>query len=258
MQRKSFVTTAALAGGLALGLVLGPAVADNASAQTASPSASATASASASADASMAASTVSPMDTLRSLFLDNVAEALSIDRTALDCAITTAASSTTDEAVANGTLTQEQADALEARIQSGNFGFGGRGGHGGFGVRVDGVKDAIVTAAAQTLNLTEDELQTQLRSGQTLAQIAQAQGTTEQAVIDAALAAAKIQLDEAVAAGTVTQAQADAAYAQLQERGSDLLFGGRGGPDGGYHERDGETMPTTPDASPSASTATDA
>ena len=199
------------------------------------------------------------MDTVRSLFLDNVAEALGIDHTALDSAISTAASSTADEAVANGTLTQEQADRLEARIQSGDFGFGGGRGGRGFpgGVRIDGVRDAIVTAAAQTLSLTEDELHTQLRDGQTLAQIAHAQGTTEQAVIDAALAAAKTELDTAVANGTVTQAQADAAYAQLQERGADLIFGGRGGP-GGHHGHDSETMPTMPDASPSASTAPNA
>jgi len=50
MQRKSFVTAAALAGGLALGLVFGPAITDSASAQTVSPSASATASASAAED----------------------------------------------------------------------------------------------------------------------------------------------------------------------------------------------------------------
>ncbi len=261
MQRKSFVTSAALAGGLALGLVFGPAVAGNASAQTATPSASATASTSASATASAAASTASPVDTLRSLFLDNVAEAFGIDRTALDTAISTAASSTAAEAVANGTLTQAQADALAARIQSGEWGFGGgRGGHGGFGgVHIDGLRDVIVTAAAQTLNLTEDELRTQLRDGQTVAQIAEAQNTTEQAVIDDALAAAKTTLDEAVAAGTITQAQADAAYAQLQERGADLLFGdGRGGPGAGHHGRPGEAMPTMPDASPSASTAADA
>lgn len=263
MQRKSFVTSAVLGAGLALGLVFGPAIADNASAQTPSPSVSARASASTSADAASTASTaVSPMDMLRSLFLDNVAEALGIDRTALDSAITTAASSTAADAVANGTLTQTQANALEVRIQSGEWGFGsGRGGPGGFpgGVRIPGVRDAIVAAAAQTLNLTENELHTQLHDGQTLAQLAQVQGTTEQAVIDAALAAAKTELDTAVANGTVTQAQADAAYAQLQERGADLLSGGRGrGGPGGHHGRDGEGMPTRPKASPSTSTTPDA
>ncbi len=257
MKRTSLITTAALAAGLALGVVVGPSVAGNASAQTPSPSASATASAS-----------TSPIESLRNLFLDNLAEALGIDRTALNRAIVTAGNNTADEAIANGTLTQEQGNMLKERVQSGDFGFfGGRGGHGrhgghggrgGFGgVRVDGVKDAIVSAAAQTLNLTEDELVPQLRRGQTLAQIAEAQGTTEQAVVDAALAAAKTELDEAVAVGTVTQAQADEVYARLQERGAELFFGGRGGR-GGHHDYDGDVTPSTPSASPSASAGADA
>jgi len=47
MQRKSWMTAAALAGGLALGLVFGPTITDTASAQTDTPPASATPSASA-------------------------------------------------------------------------------------------------------------------------------------------------------------------------------------------------------------------
>jgi hypothetical protein len=253
MKRTSLIITAALVAGLALGVGFGPSVAGNASAQT--PSASASTSTS-----------TSPISTLRDLFLDNLAEALGIDRTALDSAIVTAGNTTADEAVANGTLTPQQGDALKERVQSGDFGFlggrggpgrhGGPGGHGG-GVRIPGVKDAIVAAAAQTLNLTEDELVTQLRGGQTLAQIAEAQGTTEQAVVDAALAAAKTELDAAVANGTVTQAQADAVYTQLQERGANLFFGGRGGR-GRHHEHNGENVPSTPSASPSASAGADA
>jgi len=105
----------------------------------------------------------------------------------------------------------------------------------------------MLEAAAQALGITADELQTELRNGQTLAQLAQANNTTEQAVIDAALAAAKAQLDQAVAAGTITQAQADAAYAGLEAKGANLLSGGRGGRGG----RQGE--PPEPQVSPSAS-----
>jgi hypothetical protein len=91
---------------------------------------------------------------------------------------------------------------------------------------------------------------TQLRNGETLAAIAQAQDTTEQAVIDAALAAARTQLDQAVTAGTLTQAQADAIYSDLQGRGADLLtHRGRGHGPRGW--RDGTTP--APSASPSAS-----
>lgn len=250
MGRRSFITTAALVAGLALGLVLSPTARSYvASAQTPSPSASASASASNKATG----------NTLFNSFLDKLAAALGIQRSELDTAITNAGNSTVDEALANGTLSQQQADALRSRIQGGNFGFfGGRGGRGGpeGGLRLPGVKDAMINAAATTLNLSVDELRTQLRSGQTLAQIAQAQGTTEQAVTDAALAAAKTQLDQAVANGTVTQAQADAIYAELQARGTQLLQ--RGGRGGGHHGHDDFGTPSAPAASPSPSTGADA
>jgi phage antirepressor YoqD-like protein len=107
------------------------------------------------------------------------------------------------------------------------------------------LQQAIFDAAAKALNITTAELQTQLRSGQTLAQLAQAHNTTEQAVVNAALAAAKTQLDQAVSAGTLTQTQADAIYAQIQAKGSNLLaphgrgFGGRG-------QRGAPAAPTAP------------
>jgi hypothetical protein len=62
----------------------------------------------------------------------------------------------------------------------------------------------MIEAAAQKLGITTTELLTQLRSGQTLTQIAQAKGTTEQAIIDAALAAAKTCLSQAVTNGDLT------------------------------------------------------
>lgn len=95
---------------------------------------------------------------------------------------------------------------------------GGRGGR-----HLSTVKQAIFTAGAQAVNLTTTELRTRLRNGQTIAQIAQAQGTTEQAVLTAALAAARTELNRLVAAGSLTQARADAYYTQLQQRGAAIF-----------------------------------
>lgn len=249
MNRKSYVIVAALVGGLLLGIVFGPTLrGSSVHAQTASPSAS----------PAPAQTTAPAGNPLRSLFLDKLAAALNIQRSALDSAITNAGTSTADAAVQQGTLTQAQADALKARIQAGDVGalWGGRGGRGGplGGAHLPGVKQAMLDAAAQTLGITADQLTTELRSGQTLAQVAQAHATTEQAVVSAALAAAKTQLDQAVTGGTLTQAQADAAYSELQARGSNLLFGGRGGErHGGRHG--GEGAPTTPQPSPAATAA---
>lgn len=226
MQRRSFVVAVALAAGLSLGLVLGPVLGSaTASAQTVTPT---------------------PGSGLWSQFLDKLAGTLNIQRTALDSAITSAGNSTADDAVKAGTLTQAQADALKARIQAGDLGaLGGHGGRGGPGGKSrDGdVRQAMVDAAAKALGLTTTELTTQLRSGQTIAQLAQSKGTTEQAVVDAALAAAKTQLDQKVAAGTLTQAHADARYAELQQKGAQLFT---------PHER-GAGRPAPATATPTAS-----
>ena len=220
MQRRSFVIMAALVTGLALGVIFGPSARGSiASAQT---------------DPPAQGQAQSTFDSLRNAFLDKLAAALNIQRSALDTAIVSAGTGTIDEAVQQGTLTQEQADALRPRIQSGDAGplFGG---HRGFRGKRDtaGVKQAMFDAAAQALGITTDELRTQLHSGQTLAQLAQARNTTEQAVTTAALAAAKTQLDQAVANGSLTQAQAGEIYARLQQEGLQLGRGG-GGRRGGH------------------------
>jgi ribosomal protein S20 len=223
MHRKSIILTAAMVAGLMLGIIVGPTLRSMV----------------ASAQAQPPAQTQPPAagGSLTNLFLDKLAAALKIQRSALDSAITSAGASTVDTAVQQGTLTQAQADALKARIQAGDLGalLGGRGGFSG-GPQLGGIKQAMLDAAAKALKITTTELLTQLRNGQTLAQLAQAHGTTEQAVTSAALTAAKTQLDQAVTNGTLTQAQADAIYAQLQQRGAQLLtprgpgFGGRGAP----------------------------
>ena len=231
MQRKSIFITAALLAGLALGIIVGPTVRSSVASAQAQPPGQ--------------GQSVAPVGTLWNLFLDNLATTLKIQRSALDSAITSAGTSTADAAVQQGTLTQAQADALKARIQAGDLGalLGGRGGPGG-AHQLGGVKLAMVDAAAKALNITTAELQTQLRSGQTLAQLAQAHNTTEQAVINAALAAAKSLLDQAVSSGSLTQAQADTVYAQLQQQGANLFNPrGRGRPGA-------PTAPQAPAASP--------
>jgi ribosomal protein S20 len=248
MQRKSFLVVAALAAGIAFGVVFGPSIRGTpASAQTQPPTPT---------PAQTQPQQGTAANSLRNTFLDKLAAALNIQRSALDSAIVSAGSSTLDEAVQQGKLTQAQADALKARLQSGDLG-ALPGGPGHFGGKPDGnfgglrtfggVQQAMVNAAAKALNMTTQELMTDLRNGQTLAQLAQAHGTTEQAVTDAALAAAKTQLDQAVSKGTLTQAQADAIYARLQQAGTQLLAPhGRGFNGGGRQWQRGPKAPQTP------------
>ncbi|HEY6531220.1 MAG TPA: hypothetical protein VIY72_02875 [Acidimicrobiales bacterium] len=143
--------------------------------------------------------------------------------------------------VQDGTLTQEQADkVVETLKAAGPF-----GGHG------RGMIGKGLEAAATALGMSEDDLRTALRDGQTLAQVAESKGIDPQTVIDALVAEAKTHLDEKVAAGDLTQEEADARLAEATERITDRV--NNGGPvrgDGpGRHGRFGSGDDTEDDSS---------
>ncbi|MDW8394851.1 MAG: hypothetical protein RMM31_01250 [Anaerolineae bacterium] len=87
-----------------------------------------------------------------------------------------------------------------------------------FGVGVRGFKPgtASLNTIASTLNMSVAELQTELRSGKSVADIAQAKGVSLDAVIEALISAYRQQLDAAVSAGRLTQAQADTLLANYR------------------------------------------
>jgi ribosomal protein S20 len=90
-------------------------------------------------------------------------------------------------------------------------------------------------AAARALNLSEDDLRAQLRDGETIAQVAQAQGVDVQTVIDAMVAEATARIDQAVQEGDLTAEEANERKANLQERITRLVNEGKpkgGGPRG--------------------------
>ena len=123
--------------------------------------------------------------------------------------------------VDSGTITADQmtavVDALVAARPRGGPGMGGQGGrHGGDGDHGGrgGMRGGRgLDAAATALGVTADELRTELEGGQTIAQVATAKGVDVQTVIDAMVADLKAHLDEEVAAGEHTQAEADAKLA---------------------------------------------
>lgn len=144
--------------------------------------------------------------------------------------------------VDDGTLTQAQADKVIAALEAAGPMGGGRGGPGmGRGAHLD--------AAAAVIGITTDELQTALQSGQTLAEVAVANGSTAQAVIDALVAEMQAHLADEVAAGEHTQDEADARIAEATTRITDMvnngapaggpgMGGGHGGR--GHHGHDGD------------------
>ena len=184
--------------------------------------------------AAVAASQLSPTEESDAIVQD-AAEQLGVSAAKLDAALKQALENRVDAAVAAGTLTQAQATELKQRIEAGDVpllgigpGAGHRGGHHGF---VD------FAAAADYLGITEAKLRASLENGDTLAEIAKANGKTAAGLADALVAAAKADLDEKVAAGRLTSAQRASILADLQSRIDDVVngefaFGFRGGPAG--------------------------
>jgi len=187
--------------------------------------------------------------------LADAAAQLGVEPDELEGAIEQALENRLDEAVAAGRMTQEQADALKERIESGEFPlFGGGGGPGGPGGPHGGGMVAI-DAAASYLGLTDAELRTELDDGSTLADVAEEQGKSVDGLVTALVDAAKTDLADAVEAGRLTEAQQTEILAGLEERITTLVnegFRGGHGP-GGFPGGPGGPPPTGDDGSGSGS-----
>ncbi|HET7686775.1 MAG TPA: hypothetical protein VFM19_10240 [Candidatus Limnocylindria bacterium] len=167
-------------------------------------------------------------------YVDALASELGITTDELATAARAAAAATIDAAVAAGDLTEERAAALKERLAEaegngcamigGRFGFGGHGGLRGHLPLGD-----LLGAAATSLGIEEADLAQRLRDGATLAEIAEAQGVDVATVTTAITDALGTALDEAVAAGDLTQERAD----EIAERVADALA------DGTWPERPG-------------------
>jgi hypothetical protein len=187
----------------------------------------------------------------------DAAKQLGVDSAKLSAALKQALANRVDAAVAAGRLTKAQGDELKARIKAEDYpvlGFGGRGhhdgrGHGGGPGFGHGHGFGHLGAAATYLGVTAAELRTQLDAGKTLADVAKAQGKTVDGLVTALLADEKKELDAAVAAGRLTQAQGTEILAGAKQRFTDMANGVR--PAGGRHGFGGPPPPAAPPSSSS-------
>jgi hypothetical protein len=131
--------------------------------------------------------------------------------------------------VADGTITQDQADKIQARVQE----------------KAQQARDqrqaaktAEVDKIAGIIGISADDLKSQLQSGKTLAQIA---GDKTDAVVKALTDDANARIDQAVANGKLSADQAANLKTKTAARINDvvqnghglaMLFGGPGGPGG--------------------------
>jgi len=102
-------------------------------------------------------------------------------------------------------------------------GSGTNGAGRGIGGHNEAVSDTSVVAKA--IGISEADLLAALQGGQTVAAVAKAHNVNLQVVIDALVADGQSELDAAVKAGTITQAQADAEKANLLQRATDQANG---------------------------------
>ena len=158
----------------------------------------------------------------------DAAKQLGVTPAKLSSALKKALENRVDAAVAAGRLTKEQGDALKERIEAEDYpilggfgmGFGHRGGGPGIIHRF-----GHLDAAASYLGMTEAELRTQLAGGKTLAEVAKAKGKSVDGLVSALVADEKKELDAAVAAGRLTQKQADTVLESAKHRVTDLVNG---------------------------------
>jgi hypothetical protein len=159
-----------------------------------------------------------------------IAEAEGVDPQTIADAFLAEREAALEEAVADGRLTEEQADLmleqmaehvseqLEESWMPRSFGDGlvapRRWGKRGF---------SLVDAAAEVTGLTAEEVITALQEGETFAEIAEAEGVDPQAIADAFLAEREAALEEAVADDRLTEEQADRMLEQMTEHVSERL-----------------------------------
>jgi len=199
------------------------------------------------ATSTVAASRALTADDERRAVLDDAADRLGVEPSELEDVLRDALKARVDTAVEEGRLTEEQGVELKTRIDSGEMQFLrglGKPGPGRFGHFHHFARFPAVRAAADYLGLEEDELRERLRDGDTLAEVATAEGKAVDGLVDALVADAEKRLDDAVAAGKLTRAQADEVADRLDERMTDLVNGELPEPRFGHRDRfDGHEHP---------------
>lgn len=145
------------------------------------------------------------------------------DVNAVTAEVVTILTARVEEALANGRITQERADAMIANIETHvSAVINGEAGFGGvlrerflMGLRPD--RMALIESAMEATGLTRGQILGQLIDGAALGSIITENGGDVDAVIASAVASAAERLNQAVTNGRITQEQADQLLSRLTE-----------------------------------------
>jgi hypothetical protein len=173
----------------------------------------------------------------REAVLEDAAGRLGVEPDELETALVEAAAARVDASAASGRLTEEQAAELKERIRSGDAGLPGLGlrgappGPGGPERRGFGHGPRLLEPAADYLGLEEDELRDRLSEGDSLAEVAEAEGKDVDGLVDALVAAARERLDEALEDDRLDESELEEMAERICERVEAIVQGdlpGRG------------------------------
>jgi len=126
-----------------------------------------------------------------------------------------------DEAVEDGRLSQDAAEQLRETLEAGELPLVGGPLFKGSGLGRSGFGHALhfgLEAAAGYLGLTEAELRDALRNGQSLADVARAEGKPVGGLVDALVREQTARLDQAVQDGKLTRVRRDEIASRLRDR----------------------------------------
>jgi hypothetical protein len=179
------------------------------------------------AGAAIAAAQDSP-SSQPSSYLEGVAKHLGVSTDELKDAMKAAAIDEVDAALADGRLSEEEADALKDRIESGDvppfFGpfLGPRFDHFPGRPHFDGglhlFFEEKLSTAADYLGLTENALEQRLNDGSSLADVAEAEGKSVDGLKQALVDDATERIDRAVEEGKITEDEASRLREGVEER----------------------------------------
>jgi len=184
----------------------------------------------------------------REAFLEDAAGRLGVEPGELESALEEAALARVEEALESGRLTEEQATELKERIRSGQTGLPGLGprsgqpGFGGLERHGFGHGPGLLEPAADYLGLDEDALRERLAAGDSLAEVAEAEGKDVDGLVDALVAAARARLDQAAEDGRLDGGELDELLERIRNRVDALVQGELPGriPLGPWHERESD------------------
>jgi hypothetical protein len=129
------------------------------------------------------------------------------------------------DALAKGTINQAQADAANAKLPGAlDKLFASTPKHDGKGLKLAAIGKAALQTVADTLHIDVKTLRTDLKGGQTIAQVA---GPQTNDVVTALDAKADAAIDKAVTDGKVKAANADALKTKAHEKITDFVNNGR-------------------------------